>query len=101
NFSRLHRQGTYRITASGAGTTGRSPWFSVATSGALYNHLVSKAVRYFTSERDGADVVHSVVNRKPANLTDEHATVYASPKYDSNDNLLGTFKKIAGPVNVS
>src|ERR1700722_668343 len=101
NFSRLHRQGTYRITASGAGTTGRSPWFRVATSGALYNHLVSNAVRYFTSERDGADVVHPVLNRKPANLTDEHATVFASPKYDSNDNLLGTFKKIAGPVNVS
>ena len=29
------------------------------------------------------------------------AYVYADPAYDSNDNLLGTFKKIGGPVDVS
>ena len=59
------------------------------------------AVRYFTSERDGGDVVHSVLNREPANLTDRRAYVYAAPKYDSNDNLLGKFHRIAGPVNVA
>ena len=36
-------------------------------------------MRYFTSERDGPDVVHSVLDREPANLTDEHADVYADP----------------------
>ena len=59
------------------------------------------AVRYFTSERDGGDVVHSVLSRKPANLTDRRATVYADPIYDSNDNLVGKLRKIAGPVDVS
>jgi endoglucanase len=101
NFSRLNRPGSYRITATAGGLTGRSPSFRIDSSGALYASLVSNAVRYFTSERDGADVVHSVLSRRPANLTDEHATVYASPRYDSNDNLLGTFRRIGGPVNVS
>jgi endoglucanase len=101
NFSRLNRPGSYLITATAGGLTARSPSFRIGSPGALYSHLVSNAVRYFTSERDGADVVHSVLARRPANLTDEHALVYASPKYDSNDNLLGTFHKIGGPVNVS
>jgi endoglucanase len=58
-------------------------------------------VQYFTSERDGPDVVSAVLDRQPANLTDESAYVYADPKYDSNDNLLGTLKKTGGPVDVS
>ncbi len=101
DFSRLHRPGTFRVSASAAGQTGRSPWFRIASPAGLYSQLVSNAVRYFSSERDGPDVVSSVLNRKAANLTDEHATVYASPKYDSNDNLLGTFHKVGGPVNVA
>jgi endoglucanase len=71
--------------------------FEVTTPyGVVYN-----AVQYFTSERDGPDVDSAVLGRQPANLTDENADVYADPAYDSNDNLLGTLKKIGGPVDVS
>jgi endoglucanase len=101
NFSALRWPGTYRVSATADGLTARSPAFRIASPAALYHGLVLNAVRYFTSERDGPDVVHSVLNRKPANLTDEHAYVYAAPKYDSNDNLLGTFHKVGGPVNVA
>ena len=45
--------------------------------------------------------IPAVLDRQPANLTDARAYVYADPSYDSNDNLLGTLKKIGGPVNVS
>ena len=62
---------------------------------------MDNSVRYFTSERDGPDVDSSVLDRQPANLTDEKAYVYADPRYDSNDNLLGTLKKTGGPVDVS
>ena len=77
-----------------------SPPFRIAGAGALYHRLVLNAVRYFTSERDGGDVVSSVLDRKPANLTDRRAYVYADPRYDSNDNLLGKLTRIGGPVNV-
>ncbi len=101
SFSRLHRPGRYRVAISAGGATAVSPVFRIAPSAVLYHQLVLNSVRYFTSERDGADVVHAVLDRRPANLTDRHATVYKSPRFDSDDNLLGTFRKIAGPVDVA
>src|SRR3984885_1814090 len=97
SFSGLRRCGTYQVRV---GST-VSVTFRVANGTALYGPLVDNAVRYFTSERDGADVERGVLSREPANLTDEKADVYATPRYDDNDNLLGTLKKVAGPVNVS
>jgi len=100
-FSGLTRPGTYRITVHAAGATAVSPAFAVASPAGLYHRLVLNAVRYFTSERDGPQVVPSVLARQPANLTDAHSYVYASPRYDSNDNLLGTLHRIGGPVDVA
>jgi endoglucanase len=103
----------YQLSFSGLDTPGRyevrvlspaaavSPAFTIGTGAQLYGQLEDNAVRYFTSERDGPDVVGSVLGRQPANLTDENAYVYADPAYDSNDNLLGTLKKIGGPVDVA
>jgi hypothetical protein len=101
DFSWLHRTGTYRVSVAAAGQHATSPSFLIAAPAKLYHQLVLNGVRYFTSERDGADVVHSVLDREPANLTDEHAYVYKSPRFDKNDNLLGKFTKIGGPVDVS
>ena len=97
DFSALRRCGTYQVRVGSA----VSPPFRIATGQALYGQLVDNAVDYFTSERDGADVAPSVLDREPANLTDEQAYVYATPAFDSNDNLLGTLKRIGGPVDVS
>src|SRR5215470_1922470 len=101
DFSGLHRTGNYRITISANGARAVSPVFAVAPAAALYHRLVLNGVRYFTSERDGANVRSTVLGRQPANLTDRYARVYADPRYDSNDNLLGTFHRIGGPVNVA
>jgi endoglucanase len=100
SFSGLDAPGQYqvRVTSPAAAV---SPAFTIGTGAQLYRQLVDNAVRYFTSERDGPDVVPSVLDRQPANLTDENAYVYADPRYDSNDNLLGTLKKIGGPVDVA
>jgi endoglucanase len=103
----------YQLSFSGVRTPGQyqvkllspaaavSPTFIIGDGAQLYRQLVDNAVRYFTSERDGPDVDPAVLDRQPANLTDENAYVYADPKYDSNDNLLGTLKKTGGPVDVS
>ncbi len=100
NFSSFCRPGSYRIELLGSAQA-ESPPFQIASSSVLYHGLVLNAVRYYTSERDGADVVSSVLDRQPANLTDRHAYVYADPRYDSNDNLLGKLTRIGGPVNVA
>jgi hypothetical protein len=106
-------QAVYRLSFSGLTLPGQywikllsparasSPGFIVGNGTQLYRELVDNSVRYFTSERDGPDVVSSVLDRQPANLTDKKAYVYADPRYDSDDNLLGTLKKTGGPVDVS
>jgi endoglucanase len=100
SFSGLNVPGQYRVKLLSP-VTAFSPGFTVGDGAQLYGQLVDNAVRYFTSERDGPDVVSSVLSRQPANLTDEKAFVYADPRYDDNDNLLGTLKKTGGPVDVS
>jgi len=100
SFSGLTLPGQYRVTLLSPARAS-SPGFTIGDGPQLYRELVDNSVRYFTSERDGPDVVSSVLNRKPANLTDKKAYVYADPRYDSDDNLLGTLKKTGGPVDVS
>ena len=99
-FSGLSRPGQYQVKLLSPAAAA-SPGFIIGDGSQLYGELVDNSVRYFTSERDGPDVVSSVLSRQPANLTDEKAYVYADPRYDSNDNLLGTLKKTGGPVDVS
>jgi endoglucanase len=106
-------QAVYQLSFTGVRTPGQyqvkllspaaavSPEFIIGDGSQLYRQLVDNAVQYFTSERDGPDVDSAVLGRQPANLTDKNAYVYADPAYDSNDNLLGTLKKIGGPVDVS
>src|ERR1700751_885979 len=100
SFSRLSLEGQYRVKLLSPARAS-SPGFVIGDGPQLYRELVDNSVRYFTSERDGPDVVSSVLNRQPANLTDKKAYVYADPRYDSDDNLLGTLKKTGGPVDVS
>jgi hypothetical protein len=103
SFTPLTRPGRYHITAVAGGTSVVSPSFAVAAPSALYHQLALNAVRYFTSERDGPGVLHSVLRGEPANLTDEHAYVYATPRYstDGNDTLLAPFRRVGGPVDVA
>ena len=100
SFSGLSVPGIYRVEVTSPAAA-VSPAFVVGTGAQLYRQLVDNAVQYFTSERDGPDVVPSVLGRQPANLTDESASIYAAPAYDGNDNLLGKLKKIGGPVDVA
>jgi len=100
SFSGVNTPGQYQVKVTSPAAA-VSPAFVIGDGMQLYRQLLDNAVQYFTSERDGPDVISSVLDRQPANLTDESAYVYADPKYDSNDNLLGTLKKTGGPVDVS
>jgi endoglucanase len=100
SFSAIQTPGIYRVRVLSPAAA-VSPSFVIGTGPQLYGQLVDNAVQYFTSERDGPDTEASVLDRQPANLTDEKAYVYADPKYDSSDNLLGRFTRIGGPVDVS
>jgi endoglucanase len=80
----------------------QSPMFVVqASSAELYSHVVANAVFFFQAQRDGRDVISSVMGRKPSHLVDATATVYIPAVYDDNNVLMGHLTAVdgAGPFD--
>jgi endoglucanase len=98
DFSTVIAPGNYRIDAAGAS----SPAFQVATADALYMPLLNNAVLFFQAQRDGADVISSVLNRQPSHLNDANAQVYEPPTYNADDILEGELTPVpSATVDVS
>ncbi len=78
SFSGVGTPGVYQVKVLSPATTS-SPAFAIGDGTQLYRQLVDNAVQYFTSERDGPDVESAVLDRQPANLTDERAYCLRGP----------------------
>jgi endoglucanase len=100
-FSALHATGTYRIKVSG-GASGASPSFRVAGAASLYSKAIADGVAFYQVQRDGPNVIAGQTNRKPAHLNDAKASVYATPTFEPDSDVItdASLKKIGGPVNV-
>ena len=99
DFTRLRTPGRYRIRVRGE----RSPRFRIAPAAQLFGPRVADAVRFFQAQRDGADVVTSVMHRRPAHLNDRALSVYRPPRYDGPDSdvIVGrALHRIGGPVDL-
>jgi endoglucanase len=96
----LTAPGTYTVHVSGPA------WATPATvrvgsGAALFTGPLDATVSFLTMQRDGPNVVPGDLDRQPSHLTDEHATVYAPPTYDSDDVLVGDLSRVGGPVDAS
>ncbi|MGW5112824.1 glycoside hydrolase family 9 protein [Nocardia sp. NPDC004123] len=102
DLSAVDTPGRYRLELTGT-ASGRSPQFRIAPAKDLLTPLVENNVRFFQTQRDGADVVPNVLHRKPSHLADRHATVYATPRYneDGTELLDAKLTPVGGPVDVS
>ena len=100
DLSAVKTPGSYRILATGAAP---SPVFRVGSGAELFGPQVAANVRFFQAQHDGADVLPSMVDRKPAHLNDAAATVYQVPRYDeSGSELLDErLTPAGGPVDVA
>jgi len=100
DVSALKTPGSYRILAAGAAP---SPVFRVGPGADLFGPQVAANVRFFQAQRDGADVLPSTVDRRPAHLNDAAATVYEVPRYDESGSELLDDRLIpaGGPVDVA
>ena len=99
DFTRVRTPGRYRIRVRGE----RSPRFRIAPAAQLFGPRVADAVRFFQAQRDGADVVTSVMHRRPAHLNDRALSVYRPPRYDGPDSdvIVGrALHRIGGPVDL-
>ena len=99
DFSSIHTPGSYYIQLSGP-INATSPTFHIDSGSALYSSLLSNALFFYQTQRDGANVNAKVMDRQPSHLTDQQASIYKTPTY-SNDVLQGSLTKIGGPIDVS
>jgi endoglucanase len=97
--SSITSAGSYTVTAT-LGTNRVSAVFRVGSGSSLYGSLLPNALFFYEAQRDGPDVVSSVLGRKPSHLADEAASVYSTPDY-KNDVLQEDLVKIGGPVDLS
>jgi endoglucanase len=101
DLSELTAPGRYRVEVSGT-ATGKSPEFRVAAARDLFGGLAADNVRFFRSQRDGANVDGSLLRRRPSHLADRTAGVYAPPRIDMEAYRLldPALTRIGGPVDV-
>ncbi len=100
DFTSVTNSGLYTIqVASSLNAT--SPVLSIATSPALYRPLLTNALFYYQSSRDGPNVIANVISRKPSHTNDEQAITYLPPVYNANDNLVGGLTNTGGPIDAS
>ncbi|MFI6096444.1 glycoside hydrolase family 9 protein [Lentzea sp. NPDC051213] len=101
DLSAVTTPGRYRVEVSGA-VTGKSPEFRVAAARDLFGGLAASNVRFFRSQRDGANVDGSLLRRKPSHLADRSALVYNPPRIDMEAYKLldPALTRIGGPVDV-
>ena len=100
DFSALKTPGRYRVLAAGAAP---SPVFRIGSGAELFGAQVTANVHFFQAQRDGVDVVASVMDRKPAHLNDATATVYEVPRYDQagKELLDGPLTPVGSQVDVA
>lgn len=100
DFGYVAIPGTYTIVVAGS-VSATSPAFRVDSAAKLYAPLLSNALAFYRAQRDGPDVISSVLDRQPAHLHDKAAFVYARPVYDADGVLVGDLKRVGGPVDAS
>jgi endoglucanase len=101
DLSSIATPGGYRVSVSGA-VSGISPAFRIDSAANLYGPLLPNALAFYQAQRDGPNVVPSVLRRQPAHFNDRAATTYLPPVHDADGMLVGTLRKAGGlPVDAS
>jgi endoglucanase len=94
------RAGLYSLAISGDVSL-TSTSFSVGRPTALYALAVANALRFYETQRDGADFIASALRSGPAHLNDASARVYLTPPLNSADLVLGELAPTGETVDVS
>ncbi|MEU4237529.1 glycoside hydrolase family 9 protein [Actinoplanes sp. NPDC026619] len=99
DFSAVRTAGRYSIRVSGVTT---SPTFAVGTANSLYAPVSATETKFFQANRDGTNVLSSVLNRKASHLADASASIYKAPTFDDDGLIVGNLTKAAtATVDVS
>jgi endoglucanase len=93
DFSAVTNCGVYYIMAGAV----LSQDFPITNAEAIYAPLLTNALFFFQSQRDGPNVLTNVLNRQPSHHYDTNAATYLPPTYNNNDVLVGGLTNTGGP----
>jgi endoglucanase len=89
---------TYVISVSGAAAA-TSPRFRVDTPANLYATPLANNLYFYENERDGRNFIPTPLRTAGGHLNDASATVYSSPAFDGDDNILGSLEPTGATIN--
>ena len=89
DFDSFVTAGTYTISVSGP-IAASSPTFKVDTATILYATILGNSLYFYQNERDGANFIATPLRTAPGHLNDQSATVYVTPKMNSNGRFSGS-----------
>jgi len=89
---------TYTVSVSGP-VSATSPKFRVDTPTNLYTTPLANSLYFYENERDGANFISTPLRNAAGHLNDASATVYHTPKFDSNDNIIGSLSSTGTTIN--
>jgi endoglucanase len=92
--------GTYTIDVSGPANA-VSLSFRVGPPRQLYSQGLANALSFYQNERDGSDFVRTPLRTAAGHLHDAHATIFASPQFDNNDNMTTALQPTGGVIDAS
>ncbi len=90
--------GAYTMSVSGA-VSATSPGFPIDTAGNLYLPALANTLSFFQNERDGANYIASPFRSAGAHLNDHSALVYTTPKFNTNDLIVGSLAPTGAAID--
>lgn len=96
----LASAGSYTIVVSGP-ITAKSPGFKVDTPANLYSSALANALYFYQNERDGANFIPTALRTAAGHLNDATASVYNTPMFTKNDQIIGDLVPTGAVINAS
>jgi endoglucanase len=96
----VHEPGSYIIEVNGP-LSASSPRFRIDAPAKLYSDALANALNFYRNERDGENFINSPLRTASGHLNDEHAAVYSSPKFNSDDLILSDLKPTGVSIDAS
>jgi len=100
DFSSVQMAGSYQIQVNSS-VSATSPSFEIGSGAHLYSRLLQNALFFYQAQRDGPDVIASVMKRQSSHLKDKQASIYNTPTFNKDGVLQGSLNRVGGPIDVS
>src|SRR5580704_4753383 len=94
----LRRHDSYMISVK-HGVSATSSAFRVDTPENLYTAPLANNLYFYENERDGANFIPTPLRTAAGHLNDAKATVYSSPTFDDNDNIIGSLAPTGATID--